>query len=56
MKNILRLIITLILMITIVFKMITSGFDLVYAIALGLLCISLILFIIAIRKREKHEK
>ncbi len=50
MKNILRLIITIILMVIIIIKIITDGFDVIYAIALGLLCISLISFAITIRK------
>ncbi len=37
MKNILRLIITIILMVIIIIKIITDGFDLIYEIALGLL-------------------
>lgn len=53
MRNILRLIITVIIFIVVLFKTINDGFDMIYLLALILLGISLISFLIVIFKRRK---
>lgn len=53
MRNILRLIITVIIFIVVLFKAINDGFDMIYSLALILLGISLISFSIVIFKRRK---